>query len=193
MIEEDRELVDRCRAGQESAFREFLERFQGMVYGICLRMVGDGHEAEDLAQESLVRALRSIGKWDGLRPLRPWLLTIAANRCRTHLGRRKRQPMTSAYDVEIPAPPTGAEDARELQAEIHRALDALRPDYRRVFLLFHEQGCSYEDMSELIDRPIGTIKTWLHRARAELMVSLRRRGFAPENHDDLSQVRGHSG
>ena len=193
MIEDDQQLAERCRAGQESGFRDFVERFQGMVYGICLRMVGDRHEAEDLAQETLLRALRSLAKWDERRPLRPWLLTIAANRCRTHLGRRKRRPTTCEYAAEVPAPNANDHDARELQAEIHRALDALRPEYRRVFLLFHEQGCSYEDMSELVGRPIGTIKTWLHRARGDLMRSLRRNGYAPEIRDEGAEVRGRSG
>lgn len=187
-MNEERDLVERCLAGLEAAYHEFVARFQDLVYGTCTRMLGDRHEAEDVAQEVFTRALRGLKSWDGERPLRGWLLAIAANRCRTWLGKRRRRPTASEVVHEIPDHRSNQDDANELQAEIEKGLAELRPDYRQVFLLYHEQGLSYEEMSQMTGRPIGTLKTWLHRARAEMLARLRRLGLAPEDNRDLSQV-----
>jgi RNA polymerase sigma-70 factor (ECF subfamily) len=185
---DEQQLVERCLAGGESAITEFVERFQSLVYGVCVRMTGDRHEAEDIAQEVFVRALRALHRWDRNRPLRPWILTIAANRCRTFLSRRRRRPATSELAEDISVPESGQAAANELQAEIRKVLDTLRPEYQQVFLLFHEQGLSYDEMSTMIGKPIGTVKTWLHRARGEMIVQLRTRGWIEEFRHDLSGV-----
>lgn len=187
-MNDDRELAERCLAGRESAYYEFVERFQGLVFGVCLRMVGDRHEAEDIAQEVLLRALRGLKGWDPERPIRPWLLTITANRCRTHLSRQARRPIASECSDEVVDHRDNDDDARELQVEIRHALEKLRPEFRQVFLLFHEQGLSYQEMSELLEKPVGTLKTWLHRARQELLEHLREKGLAPEKINDVSKV-----
>jgi RNA polymerase sigma-70 factor (ECF subfamily) len=187
-VNEERDLVERCLAGRESAYHEFVERFQALVYGVSLRMLGDRHEAEDVSQEVFLRALRNLKQWDPTRPLRPWLLTITANRCRTLLQQRRQRPRATPFTQELPAPDPGTHDVGELQAQIQLALQTLRPDYRRVFLLFHEQACSYDEMSRLIGKPVGTVKTWLHRARAEMLEFLRRKGLAEEVRRDLSEV-----
>lgn len=185
--DDDRALVEACLAGSESAFRRLVEAFSTLVFGVCLRMLGDRHEAEDVAQEVFLRVHRSLRRWDGERPLRGWLLAIAANRCRTSLSQRQRRPKATEHLTEVPdhRPP---DDAGELAAAIQAALAELRDDYRKVFLLFHEQGLSYEEMGALTGRPIGTLKTWLHRARAELLAKLRGKGLAPEERHDLSEV-----
>lgn len=177
-LRDDPDLVEALRAGDPLAPAELVERFHGVVFGLCYRMMGHRHDAEDVAQESLVRALRGIAGFDGSRPLRPWLLGIAANRCRTALGRRSRRPAV----VEVPADPVdrrpGLDDPDDLADELARALDRLRPDYRLVFALYHEQGLPYEEIARVIGRPVGTVKTWLHRARGELADDLARRGIS---------------
>lgn len=185
---DEQEIVDRCLEGDESAYYAFVERFQSLVFGVCVRMLSDSHDAEDVAQEVFVRAIRSLRRWDRSRPIRPWLLAIAANRCRTHLSRHRRRPAVCEYVDEAPDPRPREEDGGELRAEIQVALGQLRPDYRQVFLLFHEQGLSYEEMSQLTGRPVGTLKTWLHRARGEMLAHLRSKGLAPEVNHDLSGV-----
>lgn len=184
VLSEEQALVDQCLAGDESAYYAFVEQFQSLVFGVCLRMLGDRQEAEDAAQEVFVRALRNLGQWDRQRPLRPWLLTITANRCRTYLHLRGRRPIASESVAEVVDPRADEDDAHELRSEIRIALEQLRPDYRRVFLLFHEQGLSYEEMSEATGKPIGTIKTWLHRARNEMLEMLRQKGLATEVRHD---------
>ncbi|RUL86090.1 RNA polymerase sigma factor [Tautonia sociabilis] len=175
-MDDDRALVDALRAGDPSAPAAMIERYQGILFGLCVRMLGHRQDAEDVVQETFVRALRSVEGFDRERPLRPWLLGIAANRCRTALGRRARRPTPIEPPEDRPDSRPGLTDPDDLAGELARALDRLRPDYRLVFTLYHEQGLPYEEIARVIDRPIGTVKTWLHRARAALAEDLTRRG-----------------
>jgi RNA polymerase sigma-70 factor (ECF subfamily) len=104
---------------------------------------------------------------------------ITVNRCRTWLAQRVRRPELADYLQETAAGPA-ADDTAELLSEIQAALSELRPDYRSVFVLFHEQGQAYEDIAAVLERPIGTIKTWLHRARLEVLDRLQRRGMVAD-------------
>ena len=88
----DDDLVRRCRQGRPDAMRELVERFQSDVYALCARLVSHRHDAEDVTQEVFLRVFRSLRRWDPARPLKPWIMTIAVNRCRTWLGRRRRIP-----------------------------------------------------------------------------------------------------
>jgi RNA polymerase sigma-70 factor (ECF subfamily) len=156
-----------------------IDRFQASVYGLCLRLLNHRHDAEDVSQEVFLRVFRSLRRWDTRRPLKPWIMGIAINRCRTWLAHRVRRPESVDYLQEIVAAPA-ADDSLELLREIQAALRELRPEYRSVFVLFHEQGEPYEAIAEALERPVGTIKTWLHRARLEVLDRLRRRGMVPE-------------
>jgi RNA polymerase sigma-70 factor (ECF subfamily) len=176
---DDAALVKRCLRGDEAAVRTLVERFQADVYGLCLRLLHHRHDAEDATQEVFLRVFRSLRRWDPTRPLRPWVVGIAVNRCRTLLVQRGRRPELADYLQDV-APGRPADDSAELLREIEAALADLRPEYRSVFVLFHEQGQPYEDIAAALGRPIGTIKTWLHRARLEILERLRRRGMVSE-------------
>lgn len=175
----DAALVRRCLTGDPAACRELVEQLQADVFTMCQRLLAHCHDAEDVTQEVFLRVFRSLGRWDSARPLRPWVLGIAVNRCRTWMGKRGRGPELSEYLHEAPDR-RPADDSIELRAEIRAAVDALRGEYREVFVLFHEQGRSYEEISQVVDRPVGTVKTWLHRARLELLERLRSRGLVPD-------------
>jgi RNA polymerase sigma-70 factor (ECF subfamily) len=159
--------------------RELVDRFQPDVYGLCARLLRHTHDAEDVAQEVFLRVFRSLRKWDAGRPLRPWVIGITVNRCRTWISRRPRRPEPVDYLAETAAAGPAPDEGTELTAEIRSAVDDLRPDYREVFVLFHENGRAYEEIAEAVGRPVGTVKTWLHRARAEILNRLRRRGLVP--------------
>lgn len=187
MADDDAVLVRRCLAGDEAGVRELVERYQGVVFGLCYRMLGQREDAEDVSQDSFLRAIRGLKGWDPARPLKPWLLTIAANRCRTFLERRSRSAVTANSTIAQlaeAAPPQQADLAEELQI----ALEKLREEYRTCFILFHQQELSCARIGEILGCPQGTVKTWLHRARKELAESLQRRGVVPNAESPLHRI-----
>jgi RNA polymerase sigma factor (sigma-70 family) len=188
---DDAGLVRACLGGRPEAVQQLVERFQAEVFGLCVRLLHHRHDAEDVTQEVFLRVFRSLRRWDPARPLRPWVLGIAVNRCRTWLSRRGRRPEPVDYLHETaPGPP--ADDSAELLQEIRAALADLRPDYRAVFVLFHEHARPYEEIAQALDRPVGTIKTWLHRARLEVLDRLRRRGMVPPGWAEREGVESES-
>jgi RNA polymerase sigma factor (sigma-70 family) len=169
-------LVRRCLRGDADAIQALVERFQPEVYGLCCRLLSHRHDAEDVAQEVFLRIFRSLRRWDSTRPLKPWIMGITVNRCRTWLSQRSRRPELVDY-LQDTAPSPVNDDAAELLTEIQTAVAALREEYRIVFAMFHEQGHPYEVIAQALGRPVGTIKTWLHRARLEVLERLRQRGM----------------
>ncbi len=174
-----RTLVDRCLAGEQQAMLELVDTYKSRVTGLCFRMLGQWQDAEDVAQETFVRALKSLARWDNSRAFEPWLMAIAGNRCRTHLASRARKPAVQSLIEEIPeAAATGeaGTKAANLAEELQLALQDIRDDYRQAFLLFHEEEMSYAEIGETLDCPLGTVKTWVHRARREIIARLQKRG-----------------
>jgi RNA polymerase sigma factor (sigma-70 family) len=180
---DDATLVRRCLRGEAEALQQLVERFQTEVYGLCVRLLNHRHDAEDVTQEVFLRVFRSLKGWDPTRALKPWIVGIAVNRCRTWLTQRVRRPELVDYLQDTLAGPT-PDDSTELLHEIQAALGELRLEYRTVFVLFHEQGQPYEEIALVMERPVGTIKTWLHRARMEILDRLRRRGMVPLEETD---------
>jgi RNA polymerase sigma-70 factor (ECF subfamily) len=175
-----RELVARCLRGDQSAMVELVDAHRGQVFGLCYRMLRHRQDAEDMTQESFVRALRSLRTWDAERGFLPWLLAIAGNRCRTLLGVRMRQPVTSSLIEHLSDNALETAEAQTLAEEVALALTTLRAEYRQAFLLFHERELSYAQIAATLDCPLGTVKTWVHRARRELIARLRERGAIGE-------------
>jgi RNA polymerase sigma-70 factor (ECF subfamily) len=182
------DLVRRCLAGDAQAAGALVARFERSVFALCYRMLGQREDAEDVTQESFVRALRSLKSWDSERDFAPWLLAIAGNRCRTLLAARARRPRLASEveRVEDSTPPPEA--ARHLAEEVERALGGIRPEYRQAFVLFHEHEMSYAEIAEALACPLGTVKTWVHRARRELIEQLRSREVLSENHRAVRRV-----
>lgn len=173
---EVQQLVIAGLDGDEGALRQLIERFRGRVFGLCYRMLGHREEAEDATQESLFRAVRGLSGWDRAREFAPWLLTIAANRCRTRLAARTKQRAASAEVEELIDKRPDGLHARQTAEEVLAALDVLRDEYRQAFVLFHVEGKSYAEIATTAGVPLGTVKTWVHRARREMADRLRERG-----------------
>ena len=184
---DDGELIAQCLHGDASATRLFVERFERLVFSVCWKMLFHQQDAEDATQETFVRALRHLRHWDSARPLRPWLLAIAVNRCRTRLARRKEQVGLGERD---PAEPGGEVPASKLDLaeELNLALSRLRPEYKECFLLFHQAEFSVQEVAQAMGCPEGTVKTWLYRARRELAQHLRARGVVNEVGHELYQL-----
>lgn len=179
MIGAEVQLVERCLAGDSSGARVFVDMFQGTIFGLCYRMVGHRQDAEDITQEVFARAFKSLNGWDRIRPLKPWLLMIAANCCRTALSKRSRQPDCNEVADDVAAPPIVSRDVDFAEA-VQQALSTLREDHRACFILFYEQELSVSDVAQTLGCPEGTIKTWLHRARKEVAEQLRQLGYGAD-------------
>lgn len=177
-VDDDRSLAMACLAGDEAAVRRFVERFQPIVYSLCRKMLGHIHDAEDVAQISLLRAIRHLAKWDSARPLKPWVMAIAANRCRTALSESGRRFMAVEW-ADRPVNNRQATESAEFSEELVLALQSLRPEYRECFDLFYLHEMSVDAVATALDVPEGTVKTWLFRARKELARLLRERGEEP--------------
>lgn len=172
-LDNDPELVRRCLAGAEGAYAALLERHQGRVYSFLVRLVGNAHDAEDLAQIVFLKAFRSLESYDRSRPFHSWLFAIAHHAALDFL--RARKANLSLDHDEDPIDPADAADGTERLTElaldgalIERLIAALPPLYREVLLLRHIEDLSVEDVAATLGLPEGTVKVRLFRAR-ELM------------------------
>jgi RNA polymerase sigma-70 factor (ECF subfamily) len=181
-------LVNRCIAGNQPAIGELVDRFRGQVFGLCYRMLGQREDAEDATQETFLRVVNNLHRWDPTRAFEPWLLTIAGNRCRTKLAKRKRRPNVLTLDYPVPDATVENRKAELLAEEVTLGLVGIRDEYRKAFLLFHQKEMSYLEIAEVMQVPLGTVKTWVHRARRELINRLRKRGVLGEGIEGQKQA-----
>ena len=184
----DQEVVALARHGQEAAYRELVRRYERPVFSLVYRMVRDRELAEDLAQETFVKALNAIESYRPEFKFSSWIFKIANNAAIDHLRRRELDTLSldgsphaeTPEAVEATALQIGDRqetaleevEARELGGEIETAISRLRPEYRSCILLRHVEGRAYEEIAEILGLPLGTVKTYIHRARNELRLSL---------------------
>ncbi len=169
---EEAALIRRANDGDQEAFRILVERYQGAVYNLAYRMLGDPQEAEDAAQEIFVRIYRQLAQYDSERKFSTWVLAIATNYCIDQLRRRRLQlvpleniiPWARAGE----AGPEGAALDREAQDEVQQLLRTLPEKYRAPLVLRYWQDLSCAEIAEVLKVPEGTVKTQLHRARKAL-------------------------
>jgi len=168
---------------------DLVDRYRQQVFGLCYRMLGQRQDAEDAAQETFVRVLRSLSRWDQNRDFEPWLLAIAGNRCRTALAARRRRPSLAGIDEgQFADDSPDIEAAKNLAEEVQLALDMIRDEYREAFVLFHEHELTYEQIAQMLARPLGTIKTWIRRARHELIALLQKREVVWESRHEMRRI-----
>ena len=169
---------------RRAAFQEFVLPELAVMLRVARRLTGDAHRAEDLVQDALVRAYRALDRFDGRYP-RAWLLTILRN---THLNTvRRRRPDLLDDEVTQRLPGRGstgrtdgvADDAfaEELDDVVRGALGRLGRNQRAVIALVDLDGLSYREAAQILDIPVGTVMSRLHRARAKLRVELEDAGF----------------
>ncbi|AGL02466.1 RNA polymerase sigma factor [Desulfoscipio gibsoniae] len=172
-------LIIRCRAGDEEAWRMLLARYEAYVYRLCYRIAGSREEALDLTQEALMKVLTGLGKFQPGLPFKPWLRQVTVNACLNHLRRHApktvslEQPVTEEIVLgdTLAGSSDGPEDVvqwRDAREIIQQEMSRLPHQQRLVLVLRHQEGLSYEDIAATTDLPLGTVKTYLFRARRQL-------------------------
>lgn len=168
-------LVERFRNHDPSAMTTLVTRYYERVFATCFRILGHRQDAEDATQETFSRFAKYFDRWDPHRPLGPWLIAIAGNRCRTQLARRRNFAPLQASPEPVTQDLTQRQAADALREEVSLILITLPDNQRTAFKLFHEQSLSYNEIAERLKCPVGTVKTWVHRARTSLIQQLQRR------------------
>lgn len=184
----DADIVRLAQEGRERAFRELVRRYERPVFSLIYRMVRDRETSEDLAQETFVKILNHIDKYSPEFKFSSWIFKIANNVAIDYLRRKTLDTVSidgsphartaaemAASSFDLVAPQESALDeleARELGTAIERAVAGLRPMYRACIVLRHVEGRSYEEIASTLDLPLGTVKTYIHRARHELRRAL---------------------
>jgi len=190
-VDPDAEAVRRARTGDPEAFEQLVLRHQRRTFNVAFRILGDYDEALDLSQEVFIQAHRSLGQFRGESRFGGWLLAIAVNQCRNRLKHWKRRSRSkheslsapigeggSDLQRELPDPGTTAAEAlesRQLEALVREELQHLDEEYRTVLVLRELQDLSYEEIARMLEVPVGTVKSRLHRGRTELRELVRRR------------------
>jgi RNA polymerase sigma-70 factor (ECF subfamily) len=184
----DAEVVAHARKGSERAHRELLARYERPVFSLIFRMVRDRETAEDLAQETFIKVLNNLDRYSPEFKFSSWLFKIANNLTIDHLRRRRVNTIsiegapdaitsesakaTSIAVVSGGESPLEELESRELGSAIESAIGKLRPEYRACIMLRHVEDKSYEEIAEIVKLPLGTVKTYIHRARHELRAAL---------------------
>ena len=189
----DVELVRGALDGAEPAFREIVLRYQRAVFGLIVRLVRDSARAEELAQDTFVKAFRALHTYDVQRKFSAWLLTIAHHVAIDELrkGTLATEPLeqmtgegerTREFADLRAATPAALAERAELARVLRKAIARLRPEYREVVTLRYEQDLDYDEIAEVTGQPMGTVKSSLHRARKELAEHMESLGWSPNVH-----------
>jgi RNA polymerase sigma-70 factor (ECF subfamily) len=173
------EFVDQLRAGDRRAFEELVRLQQHRVYGLALRMLGNAAEAQDVSQEAFLRAHRGLADFRGDARLSTWLYAIVSRLCLNRLAGTERRLTRHGEETLVRLPdaapgPDQTLERGELEEALHRAIVEL-PDERRIVVVLRDiEGLAYEEIAEVLDVPVGTVRSRLHRARLDLKEKLER-------------------
>ena len=188
----DAALVRSALQGDEAACEALVRRFERPVYNLISRLVRDAAAAEDLTQDTFLKMFRALGQYDAAQRFSSWLFRIAHNTAIDHLRHRRlliasppldadgepEDPVARLPDLRGDSPETAAV-RRQIAGVLDSAIDDLRPEYRAVVILRHQEDLDYDEIARVLDLPLGTVKTYLHRARKVLADRLQAAGFGP--------------
>jgi RNA polymerase sigma-70 factor (ECF subfamily) len=188
---DERSLVDRCLKGDERAFEELVSRYEGALYRLAWRLLRNEEEARDVVQETFLRVFRALHTYDRERRFSTWLLRIGTNLC-IDLYRRRRMRLVSVDAdegdelqpvvlVARGAGPSERHAERALAETLDRLLARLPAIYRIVIELRYKQQLAYEEIAEILEIPLGTVKARLHRAHRQLKEHLQAAGLGPDD------------
>jgi RNA polymerase sigma-70 factor (ECF subfamily) len=166
----ERELVERCRRGDEQAFRELVDQYKGLVFALIARSVPNRARAEEVAQEVFLKVHRGLPYFRSEAKLSTWIYRIVVN----SLSQERKEPVVASLDDETPAARVRpAADDRAfgnllLRDRLHKAIERLPVQYQVLINGHYLKGMKYEELADALDLPMGTVKTHLHRAKRQL-------------------------
>lgn len=176
--ETDRDLVTKALQGNQKAFRDLVERYHSTAYAVVRGVLGDSDEVEDVLQNVYIKIYRGLAGFRGESRLSTWIYQIARNEA-INAARRRRPEGPSVDDVVLPAGEAGNPEAvygqRELGRRMEAAMAGLEENYRMALELRYMGERSYEEIAEAMGLPIGTVKTYVYRGKAQLKKILVRR------------------
>lgn len=176
----DVELVQAVLNGDRGQYARLVERYQRDIYNVAYRSTNNRHDAEDVAQETFLRAFRGLSEYDQTRSLRTWLYAIAVNVCRDRARRAGSRPQSvpllesdgPAEPASGPPQPQDVVVKREMQDAVQNAVMALDPDHRLPVILFYMRGVSQADVADIMGVPLTVVKNRLYRARRRMREAL---------------------
>jgi RNA polymerase sigma-70 factor (ECF subfamily) len=181
----DSELVKRVQQGDKAAFDVLVQKYQQKVVNLISRFVSDQSECYDVAQEAFIKAYRALGNFRGDSQFYTWLYRIAANTAKNHLASQSRKTPAYAVDVDDAEHFTGESGLKEytnpenllltdeIKRTVYAAIEALPDDLKSAITLREIEGLSYEDIAQVMDCPIGTVRSRIFRARDAIDKELR--------------------
>lgn len=189
--ERDEDLVRRFRAGEPDAFTALVQRHQQRVYSLCVRVLGDADAAADVAQDTFLTVLRKIDGFRGDAAFTTWLHRVAVNACYDELRRKQRRPMLHVVGDEgreHEPGPSVFDHADEVAGtrDAARALAEIPVEFRVALVLADVQDMAYERIAEVLDVPVGTVKSRVHRGRIALAAAM---GLAPGAREPRARPR----
>jgi RNA polymerase sigma-70 factor (ECF subfamily) len=183
-VEQEQELLDRCLAGEDSAWEALLKSYNRKIYNLCYRFTGRAEEAEDVTQEVFIKVFQTLKSYHAAQgSFTTWLNRVARNHLVDHYRRARKDRVTSSLEDELPEAeqhpsphmePTGQVESRERREVLQQALDKLSPDLREAVILRDLHDLDYEEIAQVLSVPQGTVKSRINRGRLELGRVLKR-------------------
>jgi len=183
-VEQEQELLDRCLAGEDSAWEALLKAHSRKIYNLCYRFTGRVEEAEDVTQEVFIKVFQTLRSYHAAQgSFGTWLNRVARNHLVDHYRRARKDRVTSSLEDELPEAeqqpsphmePTGQVESRERREVLQQGLDKLSPDLREAVILRDLHDLDYEEIAQVLSVPQGTVKSRINRGRLELGRVLKR-------------------
>ncbi len=179
-MSDDAQLIDETLAGHSAAFGQLVEKYQDRLYNTVVHVAGNAEDAQDVVQDAFVQAFLKLDTFQGSSAFYTWLYRIALNVAASH--RRRKRPTLSVEHVRETSGlepidhadgPTETVERDECRQQVRQAIDRLGDEHRAVLVLREIDGCCYETIAEILEVPIGTVRSRLHRARLQLREELK--------------------
>jgi RNA polymerase sigma-70 factor (ECF subfamily) len=189
----DAELLRRCRRGDPEGFAELVRRYEDRLYNVCLRVLGDPQDASDATQEAFLSAFRALDRFREESAVTTWLHRIAVNSCYDILRAKRRRPQLHVlaedeglHDREPPSPDHADDVAAAI--DVQAALNQVPEEFRAALVLADVQDLPYDEIARILDVPVGTVKSRVHRGRVALARALTRDSSAGREPDPVANA-----